>query len=80
MAKGGVHGEGACVAKGDMCGKRGACMAKGGYVWQRGHAWDTTRYGDTVNKWAVRILLEWILVSFDLSKELTTLISFKEVF
>ena len=31
--EGGVHGKaggGACVAKGDMCGKGGACMAKGG--------------------------------------------------
>ena len=27
-----------------------------------GHAWDTTRYGDTVNERAVRILLECILV------------------
>ena len=25
---------------------------------------DTTRYGDTVNEWAVHILLECILVSF----------------
>ena len=32
-------------------------MAKG-----RGHAWDTMRYGDTINEWAVRILLECILV------------------
>ena len=28
----------------------------------RGHAWDTTRYADTVNERAVRILLECILV------------------
>ena len=42
----------------------------GGVWWQRGgmhdegggHAWDTTRYGDTINEWAVRILLECILV------------------
>ena len=27
-----------------------------------GHAWDTTRYGDTINEWAVHILLECILV------------------
>ena len=27
-----------------------------------GHAWDTTRYGDTINERAVRILLECILV------------------
>ena len=31
-------------------------MAKGG------PAWDTTRYGDTINERAVRILLECILV------------------
>ena len=28
-----------------------------------GHAWDTMRYGDTVNARAVRILLECILVN-----------------
>ena len=27
-----------------------------------GRAWDTTRYGDTINERAVRILLECILV------------------
>ena len=32
-------------------------MAKGG------HAWDTTRYRGTINEWAVRILLECILVT-----------------
>ena len=38
----------------------GACVvAPGGEC-----AWDMTRYGDTVNEWAVRILLECILVSF----------------
>ena len=48
----------ACVAKGgDMYGKREAYMAKGGC------AWDTTRYGDTINERAVRILLECILVN-----------------
>ena len=51
---------------GGMCGcSRGACVvALGGHAWLLwgGHAWDTTRYGDTVNKWAVRILLECILV------------------
>ena len=51
-----------------------ACMvALGGHAWLLmggacvvapggGHAWDTTRYGDTVNERAVRILLECILV------------------
>ena len=39
---------------------RGACMvAPGG-----GHAWDTTRYADTVDERAVRILLECILVLY----------------
>ena len=28
----------------------------------RGHAWDTMRYGDTINERAVRILLECILL------------------
>ena len=34
-----------------------------GYSWgEGGHAWDTIRYGDTINEQAVRILLECILV------------------
>ena len=45
---GGVHARGACMA-GGMHG-RGACMV------------DTTRYGDTVNEWAVHILVKCILV------------------
>ena len=50
---------GACVvAHVGVCGcSRGACMVALG-----GCAWDTTRYGDTINEWAVRILLECILV------------------
>ena len=68
MAKGGP-----CMAKGGVHGKGGACMVKG-HVWQRrgmcgeggmakeGCVWDTTRYGDTINERAVRILLECILV------------------
>ena len=50
----------------------GACMvAPGGCVVapggvhgcsQGGHAWDMTRYGDTTDERAVRILLECILV------------------
>ena len=50
---GGVHG---CL------GGMGGCS--GGDMWLLpvGHAWDTTRYGDTVNERAVRILLECILV------------------
>ena len=52
---GGMHGKG-----GGKCGKGGACMAKGG------HAWDMTRYRDTINERAVRILLECILVLEDI--------------
>ena len=50
----------------------GVCGCSGGHVWLLlgghawllwgGHVWDTTRYEDTVNEWAVRILLECILV------------------
>ena len=47
---------GACVVKGGVHGEGGVCMAKGGC------AWDTMRYGDMMNGWAVRILLECILV------------------
>ena len=43
---------------------RGMCMAGvAGGAWQGGaYVADTTRYGDTVNELAVRILLECILV------------------
>ena len=57
-----------------MCGRSGgACMVAGGHAWllgglyvvaPGGHAWDTMRYGHTVNERAVRILLECILVIF----------------
>ena len=56
---------------GGMCGGGGAYVAGGGRDMhgRGGHAWhahpppaDTTRYGDTVNERAVRILLECILV------------------
>ena len=59
---------GACMVApgGSVCGcSQGACMvALGGCTWflQGGHAWDTMRYGDTINEQAVRILLECILV------------------
>ena len=45
-----------------------ACMvAPRGHAWLLGgHAWDKTRYGDTVNELAVRILLECILVKVNL--------------
>ena len=39
----------------------GACVA-GGHAWHAHPLADTTRYGDTVNERAVRILLECILV------------------
>ena len=59
----GVHGcsEGHAWLLGGVCmvALGGACV-----VALRGHAWDTTRYGDTVNERAVRILLECILVIF----------------
>ena len=49
---------GACVvALGGMRGCSGGVHGCSG-----GHAWDMTRYGDTVNERAVRILLECILV------------------
>ena len=67
--RGGMHGcsRGACVvAPGGMCGCSRGCGCSGGMcmVALGGHAWDTTRYGDTVNERAVRILLECILVHF----------------
>ena len=67
VALGGVRGcswEGCMVAPGG--GMRGCSW--GGWRWglawllQGGRVWDTTRYGDTVNERAVRILLECILV------------------
>ena len=52
-------GEGVCGCSGAcVVAPRGVCMvALGG-----GRVWDTTRYRDTVNERAVRILLECILV------------------
>ena len=38
----------------------GACVVAPGGGW---HVWDMTRYGDTINERAVRILLECILVT-----------------
>ena len=55
VARGGhawLLGGHACLLPGGMRG----CSGGGG------HAWDTTRYGDTVNERAVRILLECILL------------------
>ena len=61
-ARGTMHG---CSGVG-VCGcSGGACMvALGAHAWllPGGRAWDMTRYGDTVNELAVRILRECILV------------------
>ena len=60
---GGVRG---CSGGGVVCG-----CSQGGHAWllRRGwRAWDTTRYGDTINERAVRILLECILVNNDLKE------------
>ena len=70
---GGMHGcswGGCMVAPGGMRGcSRGGCawLLRGeggmrGCSWG-GHTWDMTRYGDTINERAVRILLECIFVS-----------------
>ena len=62
LLQGGMHG----CSCGGMRGCSGACVvAPGGacVVAPRGCAWDTMRYGDTINERAVRILLECILVS-----------------
>ena len=66
-------GWGACVvAMGGVCGCYrgcvvalwGACMVapRGTCMVAPGGAWDTTRYGDTINERVVCILLECILV------------------
>ena len=54
VAPRGMHG---CSGGACMVAPRGACVVAPG-----GHAWDTTRYGDTINERALRILLECILV------------------
>ena len=70
---GGAHGgghawQGACMA-GEGCAWWGGMHGRGG-LHGGGHVWrggacvaDTTRYDDTVNEPAVRILLECILVT-----------------
>ena len=55
VARGGMRG---CSGGGVHGCSGGACVVAPGGVC----AWDTTRYGDTVNERAVRILLECILV------------------
>ena len=78
LLQGGMCGcsRGVCmVALGGMRGcSGGACIvALGGHAWLLwgavrgcswggGHAWDMTRYRDTINEQAVHILLECILV------------------
>ena len=53
----GCSGEACVVAPGGAC-----VVAPGG----GGCAWDTTRYGDTINERVARILLECILVCSNL--------------
>ena len=64
LLQGGVHGCSwggmrGCSGEGVHGCSGGACMVAP-VDW--GGAWDTTRYGDTINERAVRILLECILV------------------
>ena len=67
MHGGGVHGRGACMARGHAWHGGGACVADG-CVWQGGmHGWGGMHGSgqilrDTANERAVRILLECILV------------------
>ena len=63
---------GACVvAPGGVPGCSGGgmrgCSGGVGCAWLLwgGHVWDITRYGDTINERAVRILLECILVTHE---------------
>ena len=44
------------------CSKGGVGGCSGGCSWGGWRVWDMTRYGDTINERAVRILLECILV------------------
>ena len=61
--KGGMRGKGGHAFQRGVCVVKGVCVAKGGVcVAKGGHAWDMTRYGNTINERAVRILLECILV------------------
>ena len=58
---------GACVVAPGGCtwllwGGMHGCSGGHAWLFPGGHAWDMTRYGDTVNERAVRILLECILV------------------
>ena len=78
MTKGGVHGEGGMYGEGVMHGE-------GGHAWQRGgHAWYAcTPFYEIrlVNAWAVRILLEFILVGCVVThKRLQFLIIFFAIF
>ena len=51
---------GACMVAGGMRGCRGACMVARGHAWLLGGVHRIRQ--DTVNEWAVRILLECILI------------------
>ena len=67
-----LRGRGGCmVALGGMHSCSGGCawLLLGGVCGCSGggHAWDTTRYGDTINERAVRILLECILVQDEIT-------------
>ena len=55
-----VVARGACVVAGGVCGCWGACMIAGGACMVAGGVHRIRQ--DTVNEWAVRILLECILV------------------
>ena len=61
LVGGGMCARGVCVVGGGMHGRghawQGACMTGG--AWWGGHAWQILQ--DTVNEWAVCILLECIL-------------------
>ena len=69
-----LGGWGVCmVAPGGVCmvTPRGACVVALGGAWLLGggRVWDTTRYGDTVNERAVRILLECISVKYSFQND-----------
>ena len=79
MVLGGMHGGRGCVwwgvcmvAGGHAWWQGGTCVVAGGHAWW-GDAWQGGVRGigrDMVNKWAVRILLECILVFTKFTNEL----------
>ena len=60
---GGVHGMGGMCGMG-VCMAGGACVVGGCMPCMPPLLANTTRYSDTINEWAVRILLECILVPY----------------